>query len=145
MGAGPLTLGDRDRQVATGLRASTWPQRLLGAFFVTTGVLHFVRPQAFENIIPEYLPAHLALVLISGAAEIAGGVGLLLPETRRAAGRGLILLLIVVFPANLGMAVDAEDHSIPEPLLWARLPLQPLLIWWVYRAALRRPLRTRAC
>lgn len=123
--------------MATGLRSSTWPQRLLGAFFLTTGVLHFVRPQTFENITPDYLPAHLALVLISGAAEIAGGLGLLVPRTRRAAGLGLIVLLVVIFPANIGMAVNAEDHSIPEPLLWARLPLQPLLIWWVYRASLR--------
>ena len=76
-------------------------------------------------------------MLISGAAEIAGGLGLLVPETRRAAGLGLIVLLIVIFPANIGMAVNAEDHSIPEPLLWARLPLQPLLIWLVYRASLR--------
>lgn len=120
------------------LRSSTWPQRLLGAFFLTTGVLHFVNPQTFENITPDYLPAHLALVLISGAAEVAGGLGLLMSRTRRAAGVGLILLLIAIFPANIGMAVNAEDHSIPEPLLWARLPLQPLLIWWVYRASLRR-------
>lgn len=122
----------------TDLRSSTWAQRLLAAFFVTTGVLHFVRPQTFENITPDYLPAHLALVLISGAAEIAGGLGLLLARTRRAAGVGLIVLLIVIFPANIGMAVNAEDHAIPEPLLWARLPLQPLLIWLVYRASLRR-------
>ena len=97
-----------------------------------------MRSQTFENITPDYLPAHLALVLISGAAEIAGGLGLLVPRTRRAAGVGLIVLLIVIFPANIGMAVNAEDHSIPEPLLWARLPLQPLLIWLVYRASLRR-------
>lgn len=128
------------------LRSSTWPQRLLAAFFLTTGVLHFVRSQTFENITPDYLPAHLALVLISGAAEIAGGLGLLLARTRRAAGAGLIVLLVVIFPANIGMAVNAEDHTIPEPLLWARLPLQPLLIWLVYRASLRpepRPVSTR--
>jgi uncharacterized membrane protein len=123
--------------VAADLRSSTWPQRLLVAFFLTTGVLHFVRSQTFENITPDYLPAHLALVLISGAAEMAGGLGLLVPQIRRAAGLGLILLLVVIFPANIGMAVNAEEHSIPEPLLWARLPLQPLLIWWVYRASLR--------
>lgn len=105
---------------------------------MTTGILHFVSPQGFENITPDYLPAHLALVLISGAAEFAGGLGLLIPRFRRLAGAGLILLLIVIFPANIDMLVHADDQSIPEPLLWARLPLQPLLIWWVYRASLRR-------
>ncbi len=120
-----------------GLRAATWPQRLLGAFFVTTGVLHFLVPQTFQDITPDFLPAQLALVLISGAAEIAGGVGLLVPRARRLAGLGLILLLIVIFPANIGMALNPDAHSIPEPLLWARMPLQPLLIWWVYRATLR--------
>lgn len=120
------------------LRDSSWPQRVLGVFFMTTGVAHFLNTQSFENITPDYLPAHLALVLISGAAEFAGGLGLLFPRTRRAAGLGLILLLVAVFPANIGMAINAEDHAIPEPLLWARLPLQPLLVWCVYRASLRR-------
>ena len=138
MGADHLT----PRQAWEELRVSTWPQRLLAAFFMTTGVAHFVNAQSFENITPDYLPAHLALVLISGAAEFAGGLGLLLSRTRHAAGIGLILLLIAVFPANIGMALNAEDHSIPEPLLWARLPLQPLLIWWVYRASLRRETAT---
>lgn len=108
---------------------------------MTTGVLHFVRPQGFENITPDYLPAHLALVLISGAAEFAGGVGLLIPRLRRLAGAGLIVLLIVIFPANIDMLVNADEQSIPEPLLWARLPLQPLLAWAIYRAALREPPR----
>ncbi|MBA3742397.1 DoxX family protein [Sporichthya sp.] len=120
------------------LRSSTWPQRLLGVFFMTTGILHFINAQSFENITPDYLPAHLALVLISGVAEFAGGLGLLLPQVRRQAGIGLILLLIVIFPANIDMLVHADEQSIPEPLLWARLPLQPLLIWWVYRASLRQ-------
>jgi uncharacterized membrane protein len=133
VGADHLT----SRQVRVAVRASTWPQRLLGIFFMTTGVAHFVNTQSFENITPDYLPAHLALVLISGVAEFAGGLGLLVPRFRRQAGLGLILLLIVVFPANIDMAVHAEAQSIPEPLLWARLPLQPLLIWWVYRASVR--------
>lgn len=50
---------------------------------------------------------------------------------------GLILLLIAVYPANIDMLVHADEQSIPEPLLWARLPLQPLLAWAIYRAALR--------
>lgn len=113
----------------------TWSRRLLCAGFVTAGALHFLRPEPYMGIVPEYLPAHRALVLISGAAEIAGGLGLALPRTRVAAGRGLVLLLILVFPANVDMAVHADRHAIPRPLLWARLPLQGVLIWWVRRAA----------
>ncbi len=74
------------------------------------------------------------MTLLSGAAELAGGLGLLLPATRPAARWGLALLLVAVFPANLDMARDPERFGLPAWVLWARLPLQPLLIWWVLRA-----------
>lgn len=114
---------------------------LLSLGFVTAGVLHFVKPQSYVEIVPDYLPAPLALVLLSGVAEIAGGVALAVPRYRAAAGKGLIVLLVAVFPANLDMALHAERHSIPPALLWARLPLQGVLIWWVRRAS--RPEATR--
>ena len=88
---------------------------------------------------PDYLPAHRELVLVSGAAEIAGGVGVALAQTRRAAGLWLVALLICVFPANVNMAVHSERFaSIAPALLWARLPLQGLMIWWVLRATRAR-------
>lgn len=127
------------QDVVAAVRSTTASQRVLGGFFVSMGMLHFVVPQVFDDIVPDYLPAHRALTLLSGAAEIAGGLGVLHPRTRRAAGWGLQVLLVSVFPANLDMAVHAEEHSqIPPALLWARLPLQPLAMWWVYRATLRR-------
>jgi uncharacterized membrane protein len=113
----------------------TWPQRLLSVLFIATGLLHFLRPETYEQIVPGYLPAHRELVLASGAAEIAGGVGVALSQTRRAAGLWLIALLVAVFPANVNMALHADAfRSIPPALLWARLPLQGMLIWWAYRA-----------
>lgn len=119
----------------------TWSQRLLSVAFIAAGTLHFLRPEYYEQIMPGYLPAHRELVLISGAAEIAGGVGVAFSRTRRAAGIWLIALLVLVFPANLNMALDPERfRSIAPILLWARLPLQGLLIWWAYRAT--RPRRT---
>jgi len=119
----------------------TWSQRLLSVAFIAAGTLHFLRPEYYEQIMPGYLPAHRELVLISGAAEIAGGVGVAFTRTRRAAGIWLIALLVLVFPANLNMALDPERfRSIAPILLWARLPLQGLLIWWAYRAT--RPRRT---
>lgn len=74
------------------------------------------------------------MVYLSGAAEIAGGLGLLLRRLRRAAAWGLVALLIAVFPANIYMAVGRVQVTatpLPVWLLWGRLPLQFALIWWV--------------
>ena len=110
----------------------------LGALFLTTGVLHFLRPRIYEAIMPRYLPAHRELVYASGVAEIAGGAGVLLTRTKRPAAWWLIATLVAIFPANVEMAVHAERfRRIPEPLLWARLPLQGLLIAWVFKTATR--------
>jgi uncharacterized membrane protein len=114
-------------------------RRLLGGTFIATGGLHFARPRLYEAIVPEYLPAHRELVYASGVAEALGGAGVLLQRTSRPAGWWLILTLLAVFPANVEMAVHAERfRRIPEPLLWARLPLQAALIGWVWAAAIRR-------
>ena len=112
---------------------------VMGATFIFTGLLHFKKPRMYEAIMPAYLPAHRELVYASGAAELAGGAGVLHPKTRKAAGWWLIATLVGVFPANVEMAVHAERfRRIPEPLLWARLPVQGMLIAWVWASALRR-------
>lgn len=111
----------------------------IAVFFVAAGILHFVKPGPYEAIVPDELPAHRELVYASGLAEIAGGLGMLPERTARWAGWWLIATLIGVFPANVNMAVQAERfRNIPEPLLWARLPLQALLVGWVWAGALRR-------
>jgi uncharacterized membrane protein len=111
----------------------------LGATFLAAGALHFVRPRVYETMMPRYLPAHRELVLASGAAEMAGGAGVLFGRTRRRAAWWLIATLIAIFPANVEMAVHAARfRRIPEPLLWARLPVQAALVAWVWRAALRK-------
>lgn len=119
----------------------TLPSRaraILGAVFVAAGTLHFLRPQMYEAIVPDYLPAHRELVYASGVAEIAGGAAVLGQRGARLGGWWLIATLIGVFPANVHMAINAGDYAdVPEPLLWARLPLQALLIAWVYRVAVR--------
>lgn len=113
---------------------------LIAILFATSGVLHLVKPQPFVSIMPPWLPAPRALVMISGVFEIAGAVGILLPATRVAAGWGLIALLLAVFPANIQMLINARAAH--ASALWtaglvARLPLQVLLIVWVYRATIR--------
>lgn len=111
---------------------------LIGAIFIAAGALHFKNPAMYERIVPPYLPAPGELVAISGAFEILGGIGAAIPQTRRAAGIGLIALLIAVFPANLYMATNASEFAFaPAWTLWARLPLQFVLIAWVYGATIR--------
>jgi uncharacterized membrane protein len=110
---------------------------LLGAFFVAAGTLHFLKPKPYVAIVPDALPRKRELVFASGVAEIAGGAGVLAAPTRRAAGWWLIATLVAVFPANVNMAVNAERFRVSEPLLWARLPVQALLIAWVWRVAVR--------
>ena len=119
-------------------RRPSWSLYLLALLFVGAGLLHFLRPDTYLRIMPPYLPAHRALVALSGAAELAGGLGLLWPATRRVAGWGLLALLAAVFPANVYMLQLHQQLHLPAWALWARLPLQPLLMWWVWRAALRR-------
>jgi uncharacterized membrane protein len=110
--------------------------RALGCFFLAAGSNHFVMPRAYEQIVPPRLSARRrSLVQISGVAELVGGLGVLLPGTRRAAGLGLVVLLAAVFPANLYMAREPRRFSrIPRWALLARLPLQPLMMWWAWRA-----------
>ena len=107
--------------------------------YVAAGSLHYLATATYMRIMPGYLPAHRELVLISGAAEIAGGLGLLVPQSRsgqpgRSAAWGLVALLIAVFPANVTMI--AEHARFPQVPLWAawlRLPLQLPLLWWAWR------------
>ncbi len=105
------------------------------------GALHFLSPSAYERIMPPNLPFHRELVYLSGALEIAGGLGLLDERTRRSAGIGLVLLLVAVWPANVQMLLDAQAARKPPwwvALLWARLPVQFVLIAWVWRASRSR-------
>lgn len=107
--------------------------------FLTSGTLHFLRPKPFTSIVPDALPNPELLVAISGVAELAGGAALLTPQLRRPAAFGLVALLVAVFPANVNMALNPDELApgIPPWLLWARLPLQPLLIWLVLRVSRR--------
>lgn len=108
----------------------------MATLFVGAGVLHLVAPDPYVAIVPDVLPMPELLVLVSGIAELAGGVGLLVPRLRRAAAVGLVALLVAVFPANVAMALDpaGAPGDLPAWLLWARLPLQPALAYAVWRA-----------
>jgi uncharacterized membrane protein len=112
--------------------------KLLGLAFVGAGLNHFAMPRPYRQIVPPGLGDWVdsgTVVTLSGVAEIAGGLGVLAPRTRRLAGLWLIVLLAAVFPANLHMARNPQEfRRIPRWALYARLPLQPLLMRWVWRA-----------
>jgi uncharacterized membrane protein len=107
----------------------------LAVLFGVSGVLHFVRPKPFEQIVPRQLPRKKELVYASGVAELACAAGLLHPRTRRTAGLLSVGLLAAVFPANVQMALDLNRKGSPraKAIGFARLPLQIPLI----RAALK--------
>jgi uncharacterized membrane protein len=112
--------------------------KLLGLAFLGAGLNHFAMPRPYRRIVPPGLGDWVdsgTVVTLSGVAEIAGGLGVLAPRTRRLAGLWLIALLAAVFPANLHMARNPQEfRRIPRWALYARLPLQPLLMRWVWRA-----------
>jgi uncharacterized membrane protein len=108
---------------------------VIGVMYVVAGTAHFVVTKIYVRIMPGYIPFTWdhTLVLMSGAAEIAGGIGVLVPGRRRAAAWGIVCLLIAVWPANLWMAMHPELFSgIPVWAMWVRLPLQLPLIWWAW-------------
>jgi uncharacterized membrane protein len=106
---------------------------LLGLFFVMAGVMHFAKADQYARIVPPYLPWPNAIVAVSGVAEIALGLLVLVPRFRVAAAWGLVALLVAVFPANVHMAIHTDQFPEFAPvLLWIRLPMQALLIAWAY-------------
>jgi len=107
---------------------------VIALFFMIAGANHFLHPAPYLSMMPAYLPWQLELVWIIGVAVMLGGLGVLLPPVKRLAAWGLIALLLAVFPANLNVALNGwPGVSLPQWILWARLPLQPLMIWAVYR------------
>lgn len=134
------------------MTAPSLPKRialsLATIFYVGAGILHFTKTEYYLRIMPPYIPWHQAMVWISGVCEIAGGVALLIPALRRAAAWGIVALLVAVFPANIYMAtnpVDAGAASLPPLLVWGRLPLQGVFVWWVLWAtsSSKAPNRTK--
>jgi uncharacterized membrane protein len=109
--------------------------QVLVALFTTSGVLHLVRPQLFEAIVPRALPARRALVHGSGLAELACAAGLLHPRTRQGAGWASAVLLVGVFPGNVQMAITEGRRAsrgtgsrTRQVATLARLPLQIPLV-----------------
>jgi uncharacterized membrane protein len=113
---------------------------VMGVLYVVAGAMHFVVPHVYVQVVPPSFPRPLALVYLSGIAEIVLGVGVVVPRTRRVAAWGLVLLLLAVFPANVYMAThDVVLEGVPEwardpsdAATWARLPFQGVLLLWAW-------------
>ena len=112
----------------------------LVAIFAVSGVVHLVKPDVYESLMPSWVPRHREVILGSGVAELACATGLVLPATRRTAGWASALLLVAIFPGNLKMAVDAQQIRSTsnrargfKAATLLRLPLQ----WPMIRAALK--------
>jgi uncharacterized membrane protein len=109
--------------------------KFLIAGFLTSGTIHLVKPDIWEPLMPDWVPAHREVILYSGVAELLCAAGMLLPPTRKLAGRASAALLAGVYIGNLKMAVDASKSNNPafKAAAYGRLPLQFPMI----RAALR--------
>ena len=112
---------------------------LLILLFLLTGLSHFDNPDFYVSIMPPYFPLRYELAYISGFFEIIGAIALLFSKTRRIAGYSLIFLLVMIMPVNIHMALHPESfpNSIPS-LIYLRIPLQIIFIFWVYWATLRK-------
>lgn len=127
-----------DRLNAPGL--ADWPARMrlgMAAALLLVGSDHLLNPQRYLPMMPDFLPAHLELVLFTGLCELAGAVGLLLPRWRRRAALALALYFVCVFPANVKNALDGLDvEGLPAATwyYWLRLPMQPLILLWALYA-----------
>jgi uncharacterized membrane protein len=123
-----------------------WAPIGVAAMFVTSGVLHFVRPAMFVSVVPRRLPKKHEIVLVSGLAELLCAAGLL--RGTRLAGLASAVLLVAIFPANvtfaLDVASDPADRAVPAAVAWARLPLQVLLIWAALQSGRAQDTRARA-
>ncbi len=109
--------------------------------------MHFAKPDFFEAIVPDWFRNARLANQLSGAAEIALGVGMLVPTARRASALGLLALTVAVFPANVDMAVNSVEVTAVDGTMtrsvgtatglqnWIRLPMQAPLIWWLWREA----------
>ncbi|HEY5228757.1 MAG TPA: DoxX family membrane protein [Opitutaceae bacterium] len=106
---------------------------LLAAFFIVAGLNHFRSPDVYVAMIPPWLPRPYVLNAVSGVCEVMGGIGVLVPSLRVAAGWGLVALLVAVFPANLHVALMGRmpGFSFSPATLWLRLPFQAVLVAWV--------------
>lgn len=117
----------------------TRSEKLLAVFLLGAGIMHFINPGFFDDIVPPWVPgSERAATYVSGVAEILVGLGVFLGRTRHVALWSAAVLFVAVYPANLYMAWDWRDRDLADQLVaYGRLPLQIPMIWWAIAAARR--------
>ena len=105
---------------------------IMAIFYIIAGLNHFINPQFYLRMLPKYLPFHHAINLLSGFFEIILGICLFIVPIRNYGLIGIIVLLILVFPANIEMVTSKHFKHIPLKLKVLRLPIQGVLIYWAY-------------
>ncbi|MDR7370802.1 DoxX family protein [Flavobacterium aquidurense] len=111
-----------------------WHLYLMAILYIGAGINHFIKPGMYIRIIPPAFKNPKLINILSGAAEIILGILLLLPFTKKIAAWGIIALLIAIFPANLFMLQNKKaSFGLPKWILFVRLPLQVVLIYWAYQ------------
>lgn len=106
---------------------------VMALFYVWGGINHFLNPSFYLPMMPPYIPAHEAMVALSGIAEILLGAAILVPRTQRLAAWGIIAMLIVFLPVHVYMLVNPELFpDVPVAFLWLRFPIQGLLVLWAW-------------
>ena len=105
-------------------------------FYIAGGINHFVHKSFYLHIMPDHYSNPEALVKLSGVAEVLGGLGLLVPATRRFSAVGIALMLVVFFDVHQYMVRHPERFpEVPQWILWGRIPLQFVLIGWALHYA----------
>ena len=124
-GAGTVALTDK--------LGMLYAYMIMAAIYAVAGAIHLSMPSVFLPVMPGWVPAPDQVILFTGACELAGAVGLIVPRTRWLAGLMLGIYAVCVFPANLKHAFEGI-HLPPVPDSWwyhgPRLLLQPVLVWW---------------
>lgn len=112
----------------------------LALMFLFTASGHFAMTRPMSQMLPPWVPGRMAIIYVTGILELAGAVGLLIPQTYRIAGTCLLLFLVGVLPANIYAAfkrVDLGGHGQGPKYLLVRVPLQLVLLGWTYWFAVR--------
>jgi len=107
----------------------------LSILFVVAGLFHFYAPNFYRPLMPPYLPAHDALIYISGVMEVFFGLVLLWPSARPWVAWSIIAFLLAILPVHIFMFQERNGKfaHISQIFLWLRIPFQGLLIAWAYQ------------
>ena len=105
---------------------------LLSFFYIINGIFHFFFTESYLPIMPDFLPFHWELILISGVLEIGFGIGVLFDRFRNISLTGIVLILILFMSVHVNMLVPENSLGYNTSLLVIRALFQSVLIYWAW-------------